>query len=204
MVFNRGRFLVGPAAGSVEHPAKRLLDIAAALAGLVVGSPLLLLCAIAIKATSSGPVIFAQERVGRNERRFTCYKLRTMYQATPHLASHEVSVSAVTPVGLFLRKIKLDELPQLVNVLRGDMSLVGPRPCLPSQTELIEARRAAGVYALRPGITGIAQVQGVDMSQPAALATLDATYLAKAGLLTDLRILLLTVAGRGNGDRVAA
>ena len=196
--------MVGPVAGSAEHPAKRLLDVAAALAGLIVGSPLLLLCAIAIKASSPGPVIFAQERVGRGERRFTCYKLRTMYVATPHKASHEVSAAAVTPVGAFLRKVKLDELPQLVNVLRGEMSLVGPRPCLPSQTELIEARREAGVYALRPGITGVAQVQGVDMSQPARLAALDATYLGKAGLWTDLHILLLTVAGRGNGDRVAA
>ena len=188
----------------VESAAKRLLDAVAALAGLIVGAPLLLVAAVAIKATSPGPVIFAQQRVGRGERGFTCYKLRTMYEATPHRASHEISGSAVTPVGAFLRRTKLDELPQLVNVLRGEMSLVGPRPCLPTQTELIEARREAGVYSLRPGITGVAQVQGVDMSEPAKLAALDATYLKSRGLLTDLRILILTVAGRGSGDRVAA
>lgn len=184
--------------------AKRLLDVSASALGLVVGAPLLALAAIAIKATSSGPVIFAQERVGRNERRFICYKLRTMYEATPHRASHEVSASAVTPVGAVLRRTKLDELPQLVNVLRGEMSLVGPRPCLPAQTELIEARRAAGVYALRPGITGVAQIQGVDMSEPARLAAIDAGYLERNGLLTDVKILFLTVIGRGSGDRVAA
>jgi len=187
-----------------EFATKRLLDVAAALIGLVLGSPLLLGAALAIRATSPGPVIFRQERVGRDERRFTCYKLRTMYQATPHLASHQVSRSAVTPVGSLLRRTKLDELPQLVNVLRGEMSLVGPRPCLPAQVELIEARRAAGVYALRPGITGVAQVQGVDMSEPTRLAALDAGYLQSAGLLTDLKILFLTAAGRGSGDRVAA
>jgi O-antigen biosynthesis protein WbqP len=188
----------------VERAVKRLLDVSAALVGLILGAPLILAAGVAIKATSPGPVIFSQERVGLRERRFVCYKLRTMYEATPHLASHEVSVSAVTPVGAFLRRTKLDELPQLVNVLRGEMSLVGPRPCLPAQTELIEARRAAGVYALRPGITGVAQVKGVDMSEPATLAALDATYLTSGGLLTDLRILILTVVGHGSGDRVAA
>ena len=200
----RAFLLVDQRTLSVESAGKRLLDVTAAVGGLIVGAPLLAIAAIAIKATSSGPVIFAQERVGQNERRFTCYKLRTMYEATPHRASHEVSASAVTPTGAFLRRTKLDELPQLVNVLRGEMSLVGPRPCLPAQTELIEARRAAGVYALKPGITGVAQVQGVDMSEPTKLAALDASYLTTGGFLTDLRILVLTVLGRGSGDRVAA
>jgi O-antigen biosynthesis protein WbqP len=196
--------LSGHRTPAANNAAKRLLDVSASLVGLVLGSPFLLAAAIAIRLTSKGPVIFAQERVGQNERPFVCYKLRTMHEATPHKASHEVSASAVTPVGAFLRRTKIDELPQLVNVLRGEMSLVGPRPCLPVQTELIEARRAVGVYALRPGITGVAQVQGVDMSEPTKLARLDAGYLATASLLTDLKIILLTVAGRGSGDRVAA
>jgi len=110
----------------------------------------------------------------------------------------------VTPLGRWLRRLKLDELPQLWNVLRGDMSLVGPRPCLPSQTELIAERRARGVYALRPGITGVAQVAGVDMSDPPRLAALDATYLATVSAAADLRLLLATVRGAGRGDRIRA
>jgi O-antigen biosynthesis protein WbqP len=162
----------------------------------------LLICAVAIKWSSPGPVIFRQRRVGLHEQPFTCYKLRTMFVDTRDVPTHETSASSVTPVGKWLRSLKLDELPQLWNIVRGDMSLVGPRPCLPSQVELIAARRARGVYEIRPGVTGISQVAGIDMSNPERLAELDARYLEQMSLATDIRIILATALGAGRGDRV--
>jgi O-antigen biosynthesis protein WbqP len=182
----------------------RFLDIAIAGLGLILVSPVLLACCLLVSLTSPGRPIFSQPRVGKNRRLFTCYKLRTMRSGTASAATHEVSPSAVTPVGAFLRRTKLDELPQLWNVVVGDMSLVGPRPCLPSQAELIGARDKHGIYALRPGITGPAQVQGVDMSNPERLAQLDATWLHERSLFTYLMLIVLTVRGRGRGDRVHA
>ncbi|TGV75656.1 sugar transferase, partial [Mesorhizobium sp. M00.F.Ca.ET.158.01.1.1] len=133
---------------------------------LVATSPILLLAILAVRASSPGPVIFSQTRIGREGALFRCHKLRTMYQGTPSLPSHETPASAVTSVGKSLRKFKLDELPQLWNVLCGEMSLVGPRPCLPTQTELIECRRRLGVLQALPGMTGLAQIRGIDMSNP--------------------------------------
>ncbi|MBP0438637.1 sugar transferase [Tianweitania sediminis] len=156
-----------------------------------------------IRLGSRGPGLLRQARVGRDEVTFTCFKLRTMYFGTPQKPSHEIGRSAVTPLGRVLRRVKLDELPQLINILRGDMSFVGPRPCLPTQTALIAARRRLGVTALRPGITGVAQVAGVDMSEPERLAALDATYLADMSLGHDLRLIARTLLGSGRGDRVA-
>ncbi|WP_045448479.1 sugar transferase [Tepidicaulis marinus] len=181
---------------------KRLFDILASAAGIVVAGPLLLICMILIRRDSPGPALFRQVRVGRNEVPFVLLKLRTMFSDTRECPSHEVSFSAVTPLGRKLRAWKIDELPQLWNVLRGDMSIVGPRPCLPSQTELIEARRARGVNELRPGVTGISQVQGIDMSDPKKLAEVDALYIEQSGLLCDLRLILATLIGAGRGDRV--
>ena len=181
----------------------RVLDVLIATVGLVMAMPLLLICLPIISLTSAGPPIFAQQRVGRQQRLFVCYKLRTMRIGTVSAASHEVSRTAVTPFGALLRRTKLDELPQLWNVLVGDMSLVGPRPCLPSQTALITARDERGVYVLRPGITGPAQVLGVDMSEPRYLAQLDETWLSNCSLREYLRLILLTAIGRGRGDRVA-
>lgn len=181
---------------------KRVFDILASGVGLIVFGPVILILAALVRRDSPGPGIFAQERVGRGERVFTCYKLRTMRQGTVSAASHETPVSAVTRLGTFLRKWKLDELPQLWNVFKGEMSFVGPRPSLPVQGEVIEARRARGVYALRPGITGLAQVQDIDMSQPERLAEADALYLAKRNIFGDVLLILQTVTGRGRGDRV--
>jgi O-antigen biosynthesis protein WbqP len=147
---------------------KRIFDIVLALAAAPLALLLVLVCAMAIRRSSPGPVLFRQVRVGINEQPFTCLKLRTMYVGTANLPSHHTSVSAVTPAGEWLRRLKLDELPQLLNILRGEMSFVGPRPCLPTQVELIAARRAHGLAGLRPGITGISQVAGVDMSEPRA------------------------------------
>lgn len=183
----------------IRHPipvmgtCKRIFDVAASLAGLVLLAPLMALIWVVVRFTSPGPALFAQRRVGRNEQSFTCYKFRTMHVGTEQRASHEVSQDAVTATGKTLRRFKFDELPQLWNVLMGDMSLVGPRPCLPSQKELIAARRKRGVYALRPGITGLAQVQGVDMSKPERLAEIDAQYLQRQSLLLDVRLILRTI-----------
>ncbi|HVW92288.1 MAG TPA: sugar transferase [Devosia sp.] len=179
---------------------KRAFDLALAIVALPFAAVLILACAIAIRLTSPGPAIFRQVRIGRNEVPFTCLKLRTMRISTPDLPSHKVDVAAITPVGGFLRRSKLDELPQLWNILKGEMSLVGPRPCLPTQVELIRARRARGVAGLRPGITGVSQVAGVDMSDPERLAALDATYLSDMSPGADLRLILKTVAGSGRGD----
>jgi lipopolysaccharide/colanic/teichoic acid biosynthesis glycosyltransferase len=175
---------------------KRAMDVGLSLVGLIVSAPILLVCAFAIVLDSKGNPIFRQERVGRDSRSFTCYKLRTMRVGTPTAATHEVSQSQVTRVGEFLRRTKLDELPQLWNVLRGEMSLVGPRPCLPMQVALIEARRERGVMDLRPGITGVAQLKGIDMSDPERLAAVDATYIGDVSLWTDIRLIVQTVTRR--------
>jgi lipopolysaccharide/colanic/teichoic acid biosynthesis glycosyltransferase len=108
----------------------------------------------------------------------------------------------ITAFGRWMRKWKLDELPQIINVLRGDMSFVGPRPCLPSQSQLIDARRARGIFAVRPGITGLAQLQGIDMSNPERLAAVDGEYLQRAGLGFDLVMLWRTFSGSGSGDAI--
>ncbi|MBN9074850.1 MAG: lipid carrier--UDP-N-acetylgalactosaminyltransferase [Rhizobiales bacterium 65-79] len=178
---------------------KRPIDVAGAAVGLVLLWPVILAAILAIRATSSGPGIFSQERVGKDEAPFLCRKLRTMFAGTESVPTHEVPASRVTPLGQFLRRTKLDELPQLWNVLKGEMSLVGPRPCLPTQTALVEARRRLGVTALRPGITGLAQVRGIDMADPEALAGIDAEYLSSMSLALDLRILVRTIFGGGSG-----
>ncbi|BCH11089.1 sugar transferase [Mesorhizobium sp. 131-3-5] len=185
--------------GMAVKGLKRAFDLVAAVLLLLVTSPVLLLCMLAVRASSPGPVIFSQTRVGRDGVLFRCHKLRTMYQGTPSLPSHEAPANAVTAVGRTLRKFKLDELPQFWNVLRGEMSLVGPRPCLPTQTELIERRRQLGVLAARPGITGMAQIRGIDMSNPQLLAKTDAAYLRTASFWLDLRILFGTLYRHG-GD----
>lgn len=163
----------------------------------------LIIIAVAIRLESRGPAIFAQTRVGKHGKPFTCYKFRTMRLGTPQLATHNVSVSAVTRLGSVLRKLKFDELPQIVNIARGEMRVVGPRPCLPSQSELIEARRSLGVLDMRPGITGWAQINDVDMSDPPRLAAMDRDYMAMRSFLFDLSIMIKTVVGAGRQDRVA-
>lgn len=182
---------------------KRSFDLLAALIGICALAPVIGLGVLAVRLTSPGPGIFSQRRVGRNGKIFYCHKLRTMHVETPEVPSHEGSVSFVTPLGHFLRRTKLDELPQLYNVLRGEMSFVGPRPCLPTQTELVRERDKYGLFALRPGITGLAQIRGIDMSDPKRLAMVDAEYAKSASLAVDLRILWVTVfRGAGRGDRV--
>ncbi len=179
---------------------RRILDVILAFCGLLVFSPVLVIVALMIRFTSKGGALFIQDRMGQNEVIFKCLKFRTMARDAPNVGSHEADRSWVTPLGRLLRKTKLDELPQLVNVLKGEMSLVGPRPCLPSQEELIRARRTCNVFSMRPGITGIAQIQGVDMSVPWQLAELDASYLVKNDVRTYGLIIYRTVLGQGRGD----
>ena len=175
---------------------KRAFDLFVAIPLALLALPIVMAAAAWVKLTSPGPAFFIQQRIGRHEKPFDCLKLRTMRQGTQSLPTHEVGEKAVTTAGRTLRRLKLDELPQLLNVIRGEMSLVGPRPCLPTQTELVERRRALGVYSLRPGITGLAQVEGIDMSDPGKLAEKDAEYLRGRTLGMDVAILVKTVTGR--------
>lgn len=179
----------------------RALDIIFSASGLILLSPLILL-ALLLAWLDTGSPLFRQRRVGRNRRSFVLLKFRTMRPGTPSVASHLADAAAITALGRFLRRTKIDELPQLWNVLKGEMSLVGPRPCLLDQRELIEERARRGVYNARPGITGLAQVRGIDMSAPALLAETDAAMLATLNLRSYLCHIVLTIVGRGFGDRV--
>lgn len=179
----------------------RALDIVFSASGLILLSPLILL-ALLLAWLDTGSPLFRQRRVGRNRRSFVLLKFRTMRPGAPSVASHLADAAAITALGRFLRRTKIDELPQLWNVLKGEMSLVGPRPCLFDQQELIEARARRGVYNARPGITGLAQVRGIDMSAPALLAETDAAMLATLNLRSYLCHIVLTILGRGFGDRV--
>lgn len=179
----------------------RLFDLVFSLLGLIVGFPVLLLLTV-IGLFDTGSPIFSQERVGRNKRPFTLVKFRTMKKDTASVASHLASADSITPFGRFLRRTKLDELPQLWNVLKGEMSLVGPRPCLFNQEELVAEREQRGVLAARPGITGLAQVNDIDMSTPQLLAETDQKMLENLTLGAYFRYIFMTVAGKGAGDRV--
>jgi O-antigen biosynthesis protein WbqP len=169
--------------------------------GLVIGAPLLVVVLL-VGLFDTGAPLFRQQRVGRHQQPFTLWKFRTMRRDAASVPTHFADPAVVTPLGRLLRRSKLDELPQLWNVLRGDMSLVGPRPCLFSQDALIAARQARGVYAARPGITGLAQVNGIDMSTPERLAEADQQMLARLTLGAYFGYLLATVLGRGQGDRL--
>jgi len=179
----------------------RVLDMLFALLGLVFGAPVLLLLAV-LGLLDTGSPFFRQTRVGRHRQPFTLWKFRTMRPGTASVATHLADASAITPFGAFLRRTKLDELPQLWNVLCGDMSLVGPRPCLFNQEALIAARTAHGVFEVRPGITGLAQVNGIDMSTPELLAETDRKMLDELSLSAYFRYVLMTALGKGSGDRV--
>jgi O-antigen biosynthesis protein WbqP len=178
---------------------KRTFDLLAALALLLVCSPFLLVFLIVIRLQNPGSPIFRQQRVGKDGRVFTLFKLRTMYSGTADMPTHQVVASSVTPFGNQLRRFKIDELPQLVNVVAGEMSLVGPRPCLPTQTDLVEARRKLGVLGVLPGITGLAQVNGIDMSDARRLSEIDAQYVRTQSLVGDLKLILATLRGHGVG-----
>ena len=150
----------------------------------------------------TGSPVFKQERVGKNKKPFTLYKFRTMNVKAQSVATHLANTAEITKFGSFLRKSKLDELPQLFNVLFGDMSLVGPRPNLFNQTELIEERDSRGVYNVVPGITGLAQINEIDMSTPKELAIKDAEMIKSLTIVDYFKYIFATVGGKGQGDRV--
>jgi O-antigen biosynthesis protein WbqP len=179
----------------------RILDFSFSLLGLVLGSPVLLVIYL-VGLFDTGSPVFKQERVGRNKKPFILIKFRTMVVDTASVASHLSSTASITKVGGFLRKTKLDELPQLWNVLKGEMSLVGPRPGLSNQEELTAARESGGVFNVRPGITGLAQVNDIDMSTPELLAKTDAEMIGEMSLANYFKFIFQTVLGAGAGDRV--
>lgn len=179
----------------------RFFDVMFSLLGLVLCLPVLMLLTV-IGFFDTGSPFFCQVRVGRNQKPFTLFKFRTMRINTESVATHLVSSASITRIGHFLRKTKLDELPQLWNVLRGDMSFVGPRPGLFNQDELTLERLRRGVYTVRPGITGLAQVNKIDMSTPALLAQTDQKMIQTLTLGGYFKYILMTLAGKGSGDRV--
>lgn len=182
---------------------KRLLDVVLSIAVLPMAIVLSLIFGLLFLLINRENPLFVQSRVGQYGQVFRLVKLRTMSSAIKNLPTHMVSGADISTLGRIMRAIKIDELPQLYNVLRGEMSLVGPRPCLPSQHELINERLCLGVYDVKPGITGYAQVRGIDMSMPHELALADHTYLRDGTVTLDLSLLLQTVLGRGSGDKTS-
>lgn len=179
----------------------RIFDFVFSFLGLLLLFPVLFILYI-VGLFDTGSPMFKQQRMGRKKRPFTLYKFRTMRRDTQDVATHLASKSAVTRYGSFLRKTKLDELPQLWNVLRGDMSLVGPRPNLFNQPELIEERDSRGVYEHVPGITGLAQINEIDMSTPVLLAETDAQMLRELTPGKYFHYIFATIGGKGSGDRI--
>jgi lipopolysaccharide/colanic/teichoic acid biosynthesis glycosyltransferase len=179
----------------------RLFDILFSAVGLILGAPLLLLLTF-IGLLDTGSPLFRQIRVGRDQKPFTLWKFRTMRLDTASVATHLASKSSITRFGHFLRRTKLDELPQLWNVLKGEMSLVGPRPGLFNQEELTRERALREVFKVRPGITGLAQISEIDMSTPELLAETDQRMLQHLTLRAYFKYILLTISGRGAGDRI--
>jgi O-antigen biosynthesis protein WbqP len=173
---------------------KRAIDFILALVAVVVLSLPFALVAIAVKLTSPGPVLYWSNRVGRGNRLFRMPKFRSMRIDTPVVATHLLSTPEIwlTPIGALLRKSSLDELPQLWSILTGDMSIVGPRPALFNQDDLIALRTERGVHALRPGLTGWAQINGRDEIPIPEKVRLDTYYLEHQSLALDLRIMVLT------------
>ena len=180
----------------------RCIDITLAFCGLVFGFPLFLVIFI-IGWFDTGSPLFIQERVGRGKKPFKLVKFRTMSKDTQSVASHLASAASITKSGKVLRRTKLDELPQLWNVLTGAMSLVGPRPNLYNQEQLIRERDSMGVYSVRPGITGLAQINEIDMSTPELLAKTDREMIDNLTVSNYFKYIVATALGKGSGDRVS-
>ncbi|MEK3879588.1 sugar transferase [Paenibacillus sp. FSL M7-0420] len=175
---------------------KQTLDFILALIGMLLLWPLFLIIAVVIKSTSKGPVLFRQKRLARNKKEFYILKFRTMRTDTPSdMPTHLLQDPDffITKVGKFLRKTSLDELPQIINILKGDMSIVGPRPALWNQHDLIAERDKYGANDIKPGLTGWAQVNGRDELEVTYKAQLDGEYVQKIGLLTDVKCFFITV-----------
>jgi O-antigen biosynthesis protein WbqP len=172
---------------------KRFIDIIASFSVILLLSPIYLIIAFIIYIQDKGNPVFKQFRVGKNETEFKVFKFRSMPVNTSNVPSSEVSKITITPFGKFIRRTNLDELPQLFNILKGDMSLIGPRPSLGSQTELIELRRSKNVYKCRPGLTGLAQVNAFDEMPDDTKAMWDGRYVQNITFMNDVRIVLKTL-----------
>lgn len=179
----------------------RLLDFIFSLIGIVLFLPILIILYF-IGFFDTGSPLFKQKRIGKNMEPFYLLKFRTMHINTQSVSTHLVNPNSITPFGKFLRKTKLDELPQLWNVLVGEMSLVGPRPNLYNQLELVEERKKHGVYQVKPGITGLSQISKVDMSNPIMLALTDSKMIKELTIFNYFKFILLTLTGSGYGDRI--
>lgn len=178
------------------HYIKRIIDFMLALLGLIILSPLYLVIIIAIKLDSKGPVLFKQERMAQHKQTFKIYKFRTMRTDTPHnMATHMLAHadSFITPVGKFLRKTSLDELPQLLNIIKGEMSIIGPRPCLMNQTDLIIERDKYAANDVKPGLTGLAQISGRDELPIPVKAKYDGNYCRRITFVGDVKLFLSTI-----------
>jgi O-antigen biosynthesis protein WbqP len=175
---------------------KRGTDFILSFIGLIVLSPILLIIAIAIKLDSKGPVLFKQKRIGKGKSYFYILKFRTMYVDTPKdMPTHLLNdpEAFITKTGKFLRKTSLDELPQIINILKGEMSIIGPRPCLWNQYDLIKERDKYGANDIRPGLTGLAQIRGRDELPIDMKASYDGEYMIKRGLIIDIKCFLETI-----------
>ena len=175
---------------------KKIFDHIWALVGLFVLAPLFILIALLIKLDSRGPIFFKQRRIGRHKKEFKILKFRTMKIETPgNVPTHQMKDAKmyITRVGKFLRKTSLDELPQFINILKGDMSFVGPRPALYNQDDLVFEREKHGVHEVYPGVTGWAQVNGRDTLPIPQKAALDGEYIKHFGFFTDFKLLIKTV-----------
>jgi len=179
----------------------RIYDILIAFTILIIFAPIFTLVLFICLIETKKP-IFIQKRVGKNRIPFNLIKFRTMKVSTPSLASHLVHGESITRFGRVIRSLKMDELPQLINVIRGEMSLVGPRPCLLNQLELISLREESNVFHVKPGITGLAQIKGIDMSNPKKLALTDSYMISKYNQVNYFKYLFLTLFGRGMGDKI--
>ena len=179
----------------------RIYDILIAFTILIIFAPIFIVVFIVCLIESKNP-IFIQKRVGKNQIPFNLIKFRTMKLSTPTLASHLIHKESITKFGRVLRTLKIDELPQLLNVIKGDMSLVGPRPCLFNQLELISLREESNIFLVKPGITGLAQVKGIDMSNPKKLALTDSYMISNYNQISYFKYLFLTLFGRGIGDKI--
>lgn len=179
----------------MQQRIKRGFDFISSLVGIIIFSPVLLLLTITIKTTSPGPILFRQRRIGKDNQEFIIYKFRTMRIDTPNVATHLLKnpEKYITPIGKFMRKTSLDELPQLFNILKGEMSVVGPRPALYNQYDLIEMRTNANVHTVRPGLTGLAQVSGRDELENEQKVYFDQQYVQQQSFFFDLKVILLTV-----------
>ncbi len=180
----------------------RFLDLCLSIPVLVITLPITVFIVIINYFYTNGSPLFLQERVGKNKKPFILVKFRTMKVGTKSVATHLAQSAAITKLGGFLRKSKIDELPQLINVIKGDMSLVGPRPNLFNQEELIKEREHHNIYSVLPGVTGLAQINNIDMSNPEKLAKVDAQMVKGMSIRNYFRYVLLTAFGKGSGDAI--